>query len=58
MVLIQTKMTDFYYPKKVYGYNKKTHSWHCTSCGTDMGIHNPRQLCGKYYCNNPDIDSD
>lgn len=59
MVLIQTNMTDFYFPlpqKKVFGYNEKTHSWHCTSCGIDMGIHNPRQLCRKYYCENPDID--
>ena len=30
----------------------KLKSWYCTSCGIDMGIHNPRQLCGKYCCNN------
>ena len=22
----------------------------CTECNIDMGPHNPRQLCGKYYC--------
>jgi ribosomal protein S27AE len=57
MVLKQTKITDFYYHlkiKKIYGYNEKTFSWHCITCGTDMGIHNPRQLCGKYYC--PDAE--
>jgi len=56
MVLIQPKITDFYYPKKVYGYNEQTHSWHCLMCGIDMGIHNPRQLCCKSYCDNPDKD--
>lgn len=34
----------------VYGYNVLTESWHCTLCGIDMGPYNPRQLCGKYYC--------
>ena len=24
----------------------------CTECGVDMGISNPRQLCGKYVCRN------
>lgn len=24
----------------------------CVQCGTDMGITNPRQLCGKTYCFN------
>jgi ribosomal protein S27AE len=38
----------------VYGYNIITESWHCTLCGVDMGSHNPRQLCGKYYCENVD----
>lgn len=37
---------------KVLGYNIETNSWHCTMCGDDMGEHNPRQLCGKYYCRN------
>ena len=57
----QTKITDFFKsqlhpPKeksksnKVYGYCKKTGSWHCTECGQDMGSQNPRQLCGKTYC--------
>jgi hypothetical protein len=22
----------------------------CLACGMDMGINNPRQLCGKTYC--------
>ena len=22
----------------------------CIQCGIDMGVHNPRQLCGKRYC--------
>ena len=34
----------------IYGYNSETESWHCTSCGLDMGKMNPRQLCGKYFC--------
>lgn len=37
---------------KVYGYNPKTDSWHCLKCGENMGITNPRQLCGKIYCYN------
>ena len=24
----------------------------CLDCGVDMGPTNPRQLCGKTYCNN------
>ena len=36
--------------EKIFGFNEKTNSWHCTVCGTDMGIHNPRQLCGKTKC--------
>jgi len=38
--------------KKIYGYNSETDSWHCVECGIDMGINNPRQLCGKIYCVN------
>ena len=38
--------------EKVYGYNEKTDSWHCTECGIDMGPNNPRQLCKKFYCEN------
>jgi hypothetical protein len=38
--------------KKVYGYNPKTNSWHCTMCGIDMGENNPRQLCRKTWCEN------
>lgn len=28
----------------------------CIDCGEDMGIDNPRQLCGKTYCRNPPIE--
>ena len=38
--------------KKVYGYNPDTESWHCMTCGIDMGKCNPRQLCRKWYCEN------
>lgn len=24
----------------------------CLECGEDMGLNNPRQLCGKYMCYN------
>ena len=37
-------------PKIVYGYNSETNSWHCLTCGADMGPQNPRQLCGKWRC--------
>ena len=30
-----------------YGIKNK-----CIDCGVDMGIHNPRQFCGKLYCKN------
>ena len=51
----QPNITKFFKPKGkineiVYGYNSKTDSWHCKTCGTDMGQHNPRQYCGKYRC--------
>ena len=48
----QTLLTEYFYiiPKKIFGYNSLTNSWHCLSCGIDMGPNNPRQLCGKYYC--------
>ena len=39
-------------PNKVYGLNFETQSWHCLLCGEDMGINNPRQLCGKTFCEN------
>ena len=35
-----------------YETDSKLKSWYCTICDVDMGIHNPRQLCGKYYCKN------
>lgn len=48
----QTLITEYFEPVKVFGYNEKTGSWHCLQCGTDMGPQNPRQLCGKTYCQN------
>lgn len=48
----QTKITDYYKLKKIYGYNDKTDEWHCTLCGISMGKDNPRQLCGKIICYN------
>lgn len=52
MAYKQTLITDYFYiiNKKIFGYNSLTNSWHCLSCGIDMGPNNPRQLCGKYYC--------
>ena len=49
---VQTKITDYYKPTKIYGYNDKTYEWHCLECGVSMGINNPRQLCGKIICDN------
>ena len=48
----QKLITDFFFKieKKVYGYNEITNSWHCLTCGVDMGPQNPRQLCGKWRC--------
>jgi hypothetical protein len=48
----QTKITDYFSKKseKVYGYCNKTGSWHCTSCGANLGPNNPRLLCCKTYC--------
>ena len=52
MKKIQTKITDYYKIKTIYGYNSKTNEWHCMQCGIHMGKNNPRQLCHKYYCEN------
>ena len=51
-VQIQKKITDFFKKKskKIYGSNIRTNEWHCLECGISMGANNPRQLCGKYYC--------
>jgi hypothetical protein len=51
----QRLISDFYElnskkPKIIYGYNSDTNSWHCLTCGVDMGPQNPRQLCGKWRC--------
>ncbi len=46
----QTLITDYYKSNIVYGLNPITLSWHCLSCGVNMGINNPRQLCMKSYC--------
>lgn len=43
--------------KIVYGYNSETNSWHCLTCGVDMGPQNPRQLCGKWRCPNKSFSS-
>jgi hypothetical protein len=52
----QTLITDYFKyinkSKKIYGYNIINNSWHCLTCGIDMGINNPRQLCGKTFCRN------
>ena len=53
--LKQTVITDYFHSKIIKGYNKKTNSWHCITCGADMGPHNPRQLCGKYFCPNEEF---
>jgi len=49
----QKLLTDYYettLSNKVYGFNEKTMSFHCLTCGVDMGPQNPRQLCGKWRC--------
>ena len=63
-MLIQTFITNYFEKKnvelyekknkknKVYGFNCETNSWHCIKCGDNIGQHNTRQLCGKYYCYN------
>lgn len=28
----------------------------CVECGTDLGYGNPRQLCGKFICDNPPLE--
>lgn len=51
---VQKLMTDYYVPEilKFFGYSSVTESWHCCTCGVDMGKNNPRQLCKKSYCEN------
>lgn len=51
---------DRIHSKPVHGYNQffeatiKKYNLgrrnRCTECHKDMGISNPRQKCGKYYC--------
>lgn len=48
----QPLITTFFSKKRIYGYNELTNSWHCCECGIDMGPGNPRQLCGRYCCDN------
>jgi hypothetical protein len=48
---IQTLITS-YFKKKIYGYDELENTWRCCQCGVDMGPCNPRQLCGKYRCDN------
>jgi hypothetical protein len=45
----QPLITD-YFKKIIYGYDRLNDEWHCCECGQNMGKGNPRQLCGKYYC--------
>jgi predicted RNase H-like HicB family nuclease len=33
-------------------FSKDNEDNYCVVCGISMGIHNPRQLCCKYYCEN------
>ena len=47
----QTLITKFF-KKKIYGYDSLENTWRCGECGIDMGPGNPRQYCGKYYCEN------
>ena len=28
----------------------------CVECGVDLGYSNPRQLCGKFMCDNPSLE--
>ena len=37
---------------KVLERNSHSNKNRCMECGEDMGIDNPRQLCGKTYCIN------
>jgi|AACY02.14.fsa_nt_gi hypothetical protein len=51
-------LTDCYYDRpdltakitNLINSMKKTPKNRCVICDTDMGICNPRQLCGKTYC--------
>lgn len=47
----QSLITD-YYPiiNKIKGFNQETDTWHCVSCGYNLGKYNPRQYCCKTYC--------
>ena len=44
---VSEKMIISLISKFSYGIKNK-----CIDCGVDMGIHNPRQFCGKLYCKN------
>ena len=48
---IQTVITTFF-KKKIYGFDPLNNTWHCCECGVDMGSCTPRQMCGKYKCDN------
>lgn len=47
----QSLITSFF-KKKIYGYDSAKNTWRCCGCGVDMGPNNPRQMCGKYKCDN------
>lgn len=42
----QTLITDYFQK------DKKENTNYCIECGIDMGPQNPRQLCGKIFCEN------
>lgn len=44
-------MTDYYFHiNKNKIHNEEDN--YCIICNVSMGIHNPRQLCGKGHCEN------
>ena len=52
---IQTKITDFFSPKLKIVFLPLCSSQqnYCTQCFCMLGENNPRQLCGKTWCENP-----
>ncbi len=42
----QTLITDYFQK------DTKEKTNYCVECGIDMGPQNPRQLCGKIFCEN------
>ena len=52
--LDQEKMKEELHNMMITVLERNSHSNknRCVECGEDMGINNPRQLCGKTYCRN------